>query len=192
MTNEQVVELSILIELADYVCCTSPRAIDIRPQELQNIPADPNPYYYFLFLLARRRYPKVMVELGTLRGIGALHLGYGNPNGVVYSVDNHQTVSPALPNVYFIEGDTRNRDEKLFPDNSIDLLFIDSTHQSAHARQEYEVWLPALAPKAILLADDIYMDGMRGFWESIPEPKFAHDGLHSTCGFGVSIVEKTP
>ena len=180
--NSSNIKLAELAALADVSYHE-----DLRPQVLKDMSFDPNPYYRFLYAIAYRYKPKVAVELGTSYGGGTQHLAYGNPEGVVYSIDNHQIAKNLPANVHLIEGDTRNRDYALFPDKSVGLLFIDSTHEANHAWQEYATWYFALIVGAIILADDIYMAGMREFWDRITLPKFQHDGLHDTCGFGVAV-----
>lgn len=146
-------------------------------------------YYPFLFMVARALDPTLIVELGTgLNGGSTVHLAFGAPNAKVIGVDLHPPNSLPCPNVELWSNDTRLISQKVADLGiPIDLLFIDSTHESEHARLEFDLYGPLLRPGGVILMDDVNMAGMREFWSSVPEPKLYHSELHSTCGFGIAI-----
>jgi hypothetical protein len=74
----------------------------------------------------------------------------------------------------------------------IDILFIDSWHCYAYAKEDLETYRPLLSSPALIICDDIQagggpespIQGMMQFWEEMPEPKFLNANLHPGTNMG--------
>lgn len=77
-----------------------------------------------------------------------------------------------------------------FEDNSIDLLHIDGLHTYAAVKEDFESWLPKLAPQGIVLFHDITGDAKKKgygsvlFWAEVAK-KYTHTQLMHSWGLGV-------
>jgi len=144
------------------------------------------PYYRFLYLLAQRMKPPVMVELGTMQGLGAMCMAKGNPDGRVIAIDkNVADVHPAciMPNVKYLKQDSLQE----YNVNDIGILFIDTEH-NGRALLEYEAWKDRMAKGGVILFDDITLNQeMREFWEGF-NPEGQKIDLLELHGFGFGAV----
>lgn len=172
-------------------------AIDMSP--LGNPQFPPSRYYRFLQLLAFYLKPNLSVELGVSGGGGSLHLALGNPDGDVFGIDiepvtneNIKTIHAMVDNfnMYFL--DSVEAPEWLgmeYGHIEVGILFIDTIHTYERTWQEFNAWKPYLSDNAVVCFDDLLRPEMKGFWESLPEPKVRldqlHDGAENGGGFGV-------
>jgi len=146
------------------------------------------PYYRFLYLLAKEMKPQVMVELGTMEGLGAMCMAKGNQDGQVMAIDkNIKDLHPAciMPNVQYLRQDSL--DECNIRD--IDILFIDTDH-NGRALFEYEAWKGRMAKGGVMLFDDVNLNTeMKVFWHEFnPEgQKIDLPELHGS-GFGAVVI----
>lgn len=150
------------------------------------------PYYYLMYLLARRLKRGLFVELGVEKGRGSACLALGAPKATVIGLDH--TAHPEtlafqkeLPNFTFIE---RPSLPALDVDEPIRILHIDTEHSYAMANEEFKAYQGKLAPGAVVLFDDLHAmeEDVARYFYSLPYPKLQHDGLHS-CGYGVLVYE---
>lgn len=151
-------------------------------------------YYTFLTLLTRLTTPRLVVELGTDRGYSALAFALGGAVRVV-SLDIDPT--PRDPRIDHPSLEFRLMNSLPPPNDlhNIELLFIDTdgldkTHIGSRAAAEYHAYLPQMAPHALILFDDIYInDTMRMMWESLPaRHKFSLHELHAPFGMGCVLL----
>ena len=184
--------------------------LDIRPQKLREIEeqqkyilnrAEPIHYYNFLFLLSRVTGASRNVELGTLHGASAWHLGEGHWTGpAVHTIDTDLPVTNTFlkrssdsfgPNVYIHTGDSlKFKPENYFSTLQIDILFADSVHTYEHILAEYNKYRPYMAKDGVMIFDDIHISPeMERFWEELPDPKVDISFLHSETGFGACIIQ---
>ena len=146
--------------------------LEARYQEDVPICGHTNPYYKFFYLVAREFKPAFSVELGTYRGNTAGHLGVGNPEGTVYTIDWHRdpgdivhkrvaiAVGEHYPNVTYInkaswDEESIRRVTEVAAVHPIDILFIDAWHWYEHAHREWDIYRPLLADEALVVCDDI-------------------------------------
>lgn len=163
--------------------------LDARYQEDVPIVGHTNPYYKFFYLVAKEFKPLFSVELGTYRGVTAGHLGVGNPNGVVYTIDwhrdevdkIHQKCAIAMDvhyeNVHYLNGCTWDdyivqQVAGMAAVHPIDILFIDAWHWYEHAIREWNIYRPMLADEALVVCDDIFNNptstkDMAKFWDEV-------------------------
>lgn len=157
--------------------------------EPYNSPIEPL-YHQFIYLLMQEIKPDLVVELGTgAVGKSTAHFAVGYPQAKIIGIDHNPPIDFPFSNVEFWAADTRDcapRVEKL--NMPIDILFIDSTHESDHALVEYNAYYPLMRKGGIILWDDIFMGGMVRGWNLIPDPKMILPNLHDTLGFGAKIV----
>ena len=155
------------------------------------------PYYRFLYHLAKRLSPTLIVELGSYRGYSTAYLAKAVPDCKVVAVEpepQHQFhgVLRECPNIDW------RKDLSLSPsvldsvaDQSIDLCFIDTVHTEEYAVPEYLAWSPRMKPGGVMLFDDITIDElMAGAWKKIQaldeREKISLPSLHYS-GFGAIL-----
>lgn len=158
-------------------------------------------HYHFLAKLIRRIKPKRVVEFGTGAGFSAAFMMLTLPPNSFLTTVNHpypqsgDDVGSELapwrndPRLARFLGDSREQSTyQMWNPNSIDLLFIDSDHTYACVSEEWRLYEPALADRAIVCLDDIRMNDMERFWDELPYEKMAMD--FGPFGFGVVQYER--
>lgn len=170
-------------------------AIQQRPYPSNLFP--PSPYYRFLGILTRELKPVISVVLGVCGGGDCLHMALGHPSGLVIGVDyqnDHpeqlEHIKQACSNFVFYQGDSVKSAEAIHKKyGNVTLLFVDTTHTYEQTVKELKAWKPYLNNSHIICFDDLFRVEMKGFWESLSEPKMRldrlHDGAESGGGFGV-------
>lgn len=126
-------------------------------------------YYRFLYHLVLARKPKVVLEVGTYKGVGTAHLAaaastYG---GQVIGVDvnTHGTTRDEIPerygNLHFIQGDSTKAEtygrvyEIVEEFGHIGVVYQDSSHHYQESCQEWAMYTRLLDNDAIWVCDDI-------------------------------------
>lgn len=148
------------------------------------------PYYYLMYLLARKFKHGLFLELGVHKGRGCACLAMGAPRARVIGLD-HTTQPETLAlqkqfgNFTFLE---RPSLPALEVDEPIQILHIDTEHSYSMANEEFKAYQGKLAPGAVVLFDDLHAmeEDVARYFYSLPYPKLQHDGLHS-CGYGVLV-----
>lgn len=159
----------------------------------------PSPYYRFLRYLAQAHQPTLSVELGLCGGGGSFHLAIGWPGGTVVGVEhavgddqqraNWSHVQGKCSNFVLWKGDSVGDSPEIFKRyGACGLLFIDTIHTTERTIEEWEAWMPYMAPRAVVCLDDVQRREMAGLWDWVPWPKMRLDFLHSggldVAGFG--------
>ena len=67
----------------------------------------------------------------------------------------------------------------------IDFLFVDTDHTNEQASKEWSLYKPLLSRDAIAVFDDITMNDMGQFWESLECEKLETGGVFHYTGFGL-------
>lgn len=159
----------------------------------------PSAYYRFMRLLAREVQPDVSVVLGVCGGGDCLHLCEGHDHKV-YGVDvaydhavNILTIRGMYPKFTFVKADSVSYASAI-AEESVDILFIDTTHTYEQTMAEYRAWLPNMTTHGIILLDDLYRNGMQQAWDEIVgSAKIRRDDLHiggapDEGGFGIVLL----
>lgn len=146
-------------------------------------------YYRYLFALSNHLKPKVIVEIGTWKGISALCLALGNPKAKILTVDlnDYKQKGVEEQNVKYCFGSLPTIYE------SIDLLFIDGEHTFDFCNRETNAYLSRMSNTSIILYDDINLnDEMKAFWQElvIPNGEKVTLPIHGEAGFGAVIIKK--
>lgn len=144
---------------------------------------DPNdPQYRWWAKLVRRLKPRFVVELGTGDGRAAAQIAAALHEFSYFATINwpnppsgDQVGKELAPwacsnRIQQVLGDTREQAWRI-PDNVIDLLYIDSTHEYGCVIAEWILYKPKLADSAIVVVDDINHNDMRRFWDAVPYDK---------------------
>ncbi|MHC4214286.1 MAG: CmcI family methyltransferase [Planctomycetota bacterium] len=159
-------------------------------------------YYRFAYFLAQETQPEVIVELGTQGARCSAHFAAGAPTAKVITIDgNDCSKSEPLslyPNITFIQGQSCAEEVvNQVEDNSVDICFADTQHQTGHVLEEMRVWSRKMKKGALWLIDDLWE--MPDLIEKIDLPvKGTLVGMH-TCqvnvpenivdvGFGYAIT----
>ena len=144
----------------------------------------------------------IVLECGTGGGGSGIKMAEGNDHVLVITIDNdlhpntRKHLNTNYPNIITIEGDTEEvsaQVETALDGKTIDLLFIDSTHDGHTPRKEFEIYSKYFSPIALVVADDISLaKTMENFWTDMPGEKASFLYLHPQhhAGFGVSIIRK--
>lgn len=157
---------------------------------------DGRPYYRYLYRLAKKVNPDVIVELGVQTGRSTAHLAKGAPKARVIGIDPQPwdltEIQKECPNIEIIVDYSERVDISDFPE--VDILFIDSAHTHDQVMTEFNMYSQLVRRGGVILLDDINLpDGhgeskdMRKAWDAMPEPKLELNFLHGH-GFGVIVV----
>lgn len=117
-------------------------------------------YYRLAYLLSLKTKPDVVLELGTQYARCSAHFAAGNPSAKVYTVDAMDCTNNELffdyKNITFLQGQSYDKAvvDKL-EDNSIDIAFADTQHQTGHVLEEIKAWAPKMKKGALWLIDDL-------------------------------------
>lgn len=132
----------------------------------------------FLYEMSRQHGSNKIIELGTNLGIGTAFLCEGNPEAEVVSFEGNPDFvryafeklnSKGLTNFKIIEGRIQDHiKNELKRLESVDLVYIDADHTYEATLHFFQVILPFVHQKTILIFDDIYWsEGMTQAWNEI-------------------------
>jgi predicted O-methyltransferase YrrM len=139
------------------------KKVDERPEEIKRLIRRPNSFHYYkLFVhLAKAVDPKLIVELGTNQGVGAVHFRHGSETARIVTVDikSSPKVERRLEK-HNIEGIVCDSVEAapMIEDGTVDIIFFDANHTYDSLMPEVVAWVPKMAPGSIMLFDDIHYD----------------------------------
>ncbi len=161
-------------------------------------PSHDEPYYRFLYHLCRLRKPEVAMEVGVDRGVGSAHMASGNAPRLVIGVDIQPFSLPSqiaahYSNYIYHIGDSVRSVPDLVSRHGIDgkigVMFIDSSHHYVETVQEWEAYLPLLAPDPILVYDDVTpsFDVLK-FFEERAGKKLKFPNMHRGNCIGVILL----
>ena len=166
------------------------------------------PYYRFLHSVVSVFQPKLVVECGTYIGVATEHMALGNNGTRVVTIDRVarmeiMDVTKRCNNITFVQRYTIDAVyvvERICKelDCKVGLLFLDSEHDGATPREEFEVYAHLFDDECLVCCDDILDERMHEFWNWLPGEKMEMNFLHpsqypgfSEPGFGISVVRKS-
>lgn len=150
------------------------------------------PYYYFLYLLAKEMNARVAVELGTYVGTSVKHMAAGMPEGYLLTVDVNPDApvqvakEPVYNNVVSVVGNSAFYE---WDGREIDILYLDTEHSYSTTMANYKRWGPYVRKGGVILFDDATLDDeMKKVMAEVSEETEVIDlpKLHHT-GFAVVI-----
>jgi hypothetical protein len=161
-------------------------------------------YPRFLRQLMKELDLKVAVECGVYLGISTEYMILSSDDSFVIGIDwelRLENIGPIYDrhtkNVIFLNHDTTDAGNKvceLLEGRTIDLLFLDSTHDGVTPKKEFEQYKPMFSDTTVVVCDDIGDTLMQDFWTWLPGEKVELNNLHlsygASVGFGASIVKK--
>lgn len=169
------------------------------------------PYYRFLYLLAKNFAGGMAVEVGTFHGIGFSCLAAGakasgNPKSWTVGIDkdNHGAaveVQTKYDNCRFINGLSTAPDTiKIIEDIcnkegiKISIMFIDATHTLSWVNEELRAYRHLFADQVILLFDDIIRADnntkLPECFDALPGQKVKFPNLHTDNCIAVTLSGK--
>ena len=157
---------------------------DDRPQWLKDmIPLASFHYYPALAFLAKATNPKLVVELGTATGVGALHFNYGCPTAKIITVDIAKCPNHPLMDKKGIVSVICDSAEyaKQVEDGTVDILFIDANHIYESLMADITAWISKMNQGGIVLLDDIHFD-------EIITPKVLSWAIHGKLGENTNMT----
>ena len=185
------------------ICFFTPRRIQYYSGWHEHIP--------FAMLLVEILKPKVIVELGTQYGTsycgfcqavkelkldtrcyavdswqGDAHTGEYGPEILKELANYHDNL---YGNFSTLIQSTFDEAISRFEDGSIDLLHIDGYHVYTAVKHDFELWLPKMSPRGVILLHDISYRG-RGFgvWKFWDELKSHYPNLEFSHSSGLGIL----
>lgn len=155
-----------------------------------------NLYYQWLSCLMRVVEPKQVIELGPASGISTIAMATQlAPDAKLYSVDIDESLAWKwmkydYPQVTKILGD--DLDLNIFPEDldlkKTDVWFMDTLHTKEQLTKEIELYSPFFKKGAIVVLDDIRMEGIWDVWQSLTYDKCETTYPNHYTGFGHFIV----
>lgn len=154
-------------------------------------------YYQWLALAVRITKPALVLELGSGLGVSALMM-------LAELLEKARLIScDVARDLKFVPETARNDprirfccgndlDLNIFGNElpiGIDLLFIDTEHTFKQISAEWNIYRHLCSPGALVVLDDIRMNDMPRFWESLPYPKFELTEECHSSGFGIFRYE---
>jgi predicted O-methyltransferase YrrM len=114
---------------------------------------------------------KTVLETGVFRGQTSCYMINALPwDGVYYGIDveDHRNayVKHFMRSHKFILGDSRKELASL-PENTFDLIFIDSVHEYEFLSVEFTQCIRVLKPKGVITLHDAYLPGVKQFIDEI-------------------------
>jgi predicted O-methyltransferase YrrM len=137
------------------------KTVDERPKVLKDLIRRPNSFrYYKLFVhLAQQTHPKLIVELGTNQGVGALHFRHGTKDARIITVDIVTTKKTQdrlfAHNIEGVICDAAEYAEQV-ENGTVDIIFFDANHEYTNVMSEVKAWMPKMCEGGIALFDDIH------------------------------------
>lgn len=184
---------------------TIEKLIDLTKKIIDNDASSPpcgDLYYEFLTVVMKEFGLKIAVECGVAGGNATKRMILSSEDSFVIGI-NLGIQSQCLEmyehyphNVVFLDMDTTTAGNKVFEvldGRTIDLLFLDSTHDGITPTKEFNQFQSMLSDIALVCCDDILVPEMKKFWEWLPGEKVELNNLHNqawAAGFGVSIVRR--
>lgn len=168
------------IQLTDLGAGSRKPAKEKRVDEILSTSVQKPKYRELLFRIVRKYHSNSVVELGTNLGLSSAFIAEGlKSGGHLYTLEGDPELikiakavlyqTPSGAQVEIIEG---NFDDKL-PEllvtlDKVDLAYIDGNHTYEATKRYFEMFLPKMASKGILIFDDIYWsEGMKQAWSEI-------------------------
>jgi predicted O-methyltransferase YrrM len=147
-------------------------------KELAKNALKPTKLAQLLYRIAKEFQPKIIIELGTCLGITSAYFSKAIPTGKVITMEGcPQTAAVASENLKKLS--INNADvivgnfDLNFPNfvqsqEKIDFIFIDGNHRKQATLNYFEICLPKVHEKSVLIFDDIYWSkGMKEAWVAI-------------------------
>jgi hypothetical protein len=72
----------------------------------------------------------------------------------------------------------------------IDFLFIDTLHELHHLQAEWQIYKHLCSDGALIVLDDIYLENLMEFWQSLTYPKLDISSDCHESGFGMFIYKE--
>lgn len=134
----------------------------------------------YLFKIIHTYKPEIMLELGTALGISTIYQAAAALGGDLISIEGNsilveqaeaEITKLGLPNVHLVNGEFA----EVLPDllaelPQVDYLFMDGHHDKSARLAYFELLLPKLTEKSIVVFSDIYWSsGMREAWEELKQ-----------------------
>lgn len=131
-----------------------------------------------LFRLVRFFQPATVLEAGTSLGLGTLALALGNTNTQVFTIEGDPSSASlarrlfkkqGLHNITVFTGSFQEMVPVVFTyANTLDFVFLDGHHEEKATLHYFEMILPHLHKKSVMVFDDIHWSrGMEKAWNTI-------------------------
>jgi predicted O-methyltransferase YrrM len=169
-----------------------------------------------LLLILNKVKPKVILEIGTMRGGTLFLFSYvAHEKATLISVDINQHlwirillkyIFKGKQKIYLIQGDSHNiktlkKIKAILKDNKVDFLFIDADHSYEGVKKDFEMYSPLVRKGGIIAFHDIIPDyyakleikpvfSVYKFWNEVKE-KYEHLEIvkdKNQNGFGIGVL----
>ena len=153
-------------------------------------------YYQWLACLVKVKKPIQFIELGGAMGVACVSILSELPKtSTLFSITlpENKLEFSFIKRPYFnfrpVLGD--DLDLAVWPEDCVlgvtDIWFIDTKHEEAHLKKEFEIYKPFFKKGAIILLDDIKLnEGMYNVWKDIVWDKY--DAPLHFSRFGICVV----
>ena len=155
----------------------------------------PGEHYKLLAGICKVKKPKLVLEIGTWRGLGALALSIYSKSVITYDILSLNSISNSINNLLInrknIEQIIGDLSESNFYSMEIekirkaDIIFIDGPKNYVFEKIMIDKLLIDMKSGSLLIIDDIRFVNMLSIWESIKKPKIDLAEFGHISGTGV-------
>jgi hypothetical protein len=167
-------------------------------QYLSYMDSEDECYYCWLALAVKILKPRHVLELGSFTGGSAVcvfqELAESSRLTTIDILRDLRFCPPEMlkdPRVSFVSGN--DLDLSIFQGGvplDIDFLFIDTAHDYKQVSAEWSIYQHLLLAGALVVVDDIRLNGVGRFWEELPHKKLDISKNCHSSGFGIFVFER--
>lgn len=142
-------------------------------------------HYRLLRWIGEHSDGKLIYDVGTYMGLSAGSLQYSGKNMVKTFDTSFAALKLKSVHTNILTKEVVNEND--IPENLTDanIILVDTWHNGIMERKIYDE-LVAANWKGLLIYDDIYYNAsMKGFWQSLPEPKIDATNIGHSTGTGI-------
>ena len=158
----------------------------------------PGEHYKLLAGICKVKKPKLVIEIGTWRGLGALALSIYSKSVITYDILSLDSIPNSIYNLLMkrknIEQIIGDLSESTFYSMEIkkirkaDIIFIDGPKNYTFEKMMINKLLSNMKKGSLLVIDDIRFVNMLDIWQSIKKPKIDLAEFGHISGTGVVFI----
>ena len=158
----------------------------------------PGEHYRLLSSICKVFQPKLSIEIGTWRGLGALALSLHSEKVITYDILAITNIENSISNLLEVRPNVEQRIADLSVEEiyrsqlgyikEADLIFVDGPKDSVFESRILPLLVRDMKPGSLMIIDDIRFKNMRRNWQNINKPKIDLADLGHISGTGIVFL----